>query len=598
MPAASPVTATSDLATFTIKAGGSDISDRYEILSIDVDLALNRIPAARIVIRDGSASDESFVVSAGSDFAPGVKLEILFGYHGTDLPVYTGIVVKSSIQQTRGGHSSLAIGCRDAAVAMTIGRHSACFTDTTDSTVMTTLISNYSGLTADVASTSATLEEITQFAATDWDYLLARAEANGFVVQVKDGKVSVQKPKFSASPVLSVTYGLDIMEVALEEDTRSQLASVMCTSWDPSTQAVVTTTESATNDNPLGSDSSSTLAAANGSLPFQLNTTTPLPTASLTTWADAQLLKSSLAKIRGTVRFQGSASIVPGDTLTLAGLGERFDGNAYVTGVMHELRDGDWTTIATIGLDPAWFAARPDVTAPVAYAQLPGVQGVQIGTVKKIDADPAGQFRVLVLVPIVDNTGKGIWARLARPYATNKAGFFFYPEIGDEVLLSFLDGDPRYPVIIGSVFSAKNVPPLPIDATNTQKGIVTNAQLKVLFDETKKVITLSTPAGHTVVMSDDAKSITLTDLSGNSAKLSTDGIALNSVKDITISAAQNISIEAKAGTLTAKGTQGVTVSGLTVALAADTDFSAKGNATAALTASGETTIKGAMVMIN
>lgn len=153
-------------------------------------------------------------------------------------------------------------------------------------------------------------------------------------------------------------------------------------------------------------------------------------------------------------------------------------------------------------------------------------------------------------------------------------------------------------MILGSVFSSSRKPPLPLDEKNTQKGIVTSSQLKVLFDETKKSITLQTPGGHSIVMSDDAKSITLTDLNGNSAKFSTDGIVLNSAKNITLSAAQNISLEAKAGQLTAKGTQGVAVSGLKVALSADTEFSAKGNATASLTASGQTTVKGAIVMIN
>lgn len=598
MSAPSPVTSTSDLATFTLKAAGKDVSNRYQIVEIEVHRALNRIPAARIVLRDGDVADESFAACAGADFAPGAKIEILFGYHGKDTPVYSGLVVNSAIQHTGAGPSTLTVGCRDAAVAMTIGRHSACFTEMTDSAVMQSLVSNYSKLSAAITATSGTLEEITQYAATDWDFLLARAEANGLVVSVESGKVSVIKPQFSGSAVLSVTYGLDLLEFSLEEDVRTQLGSVACTAWDVAKQAVLTTTKSAPNNNPLGADTSSKLAATTGARPFQLNTPTPLATAALGVWAEAQLLKSSLAKIRGTVRFQGSAGIAPGDLLELAGLGERFDGKAYVTGVTHELRDGDWTTTATIGLDPAWFAARPDVSAPLAYAQLPGASGIHIGTVKKIDADPGKQFRVLVLAPVIDNTGKGIWARLARPYASNNAGHVFYPEVGDEVLLAFLDGDPRYPVILGSVFSSSRKPPLPLDEKNTQKGIVTSSQLKVLFDETKKSITLQTPGGHSIVMSDDAKSITLTDLNGNSAKFSTDGIVLNSVKNLTITAAQNVSIEAKAGQLTAKGTQGVTVSGLKVALSADTEFSAKGNATASLTASGQTTVKGAIVMIN
>lgn len=594
---ASPLTADSDLVSFVIKAGGTDVDQRYDIVSLTVERALNRIPTARLVVRDGSAADESFSVSAGSDFAPGVQLEIQAGYHGTNVSVFTGIVVKASIQQLRGGDSSLTITCRDAAVAMTIGRKSACYTSTTDGDVMTTLVTN-NGLTADVASTTDQLEEITQFAASDWDFFLSRAEANGLVVQVVDGKVTAKAPDFSATPVLGVTYGLDILEVSLEEDVRTQFSSVTCSAWDPSTQALVTSSDTLKNDNPLGGDKSTVISQVTGASPFLLNTTTPIPTAALKTWADAQLLKSTLAKIRGTVLFQGSSSILPGNLLTLSGLGERFDGNAYVSAVTHEIRDNNWTTEATIGLDPAWFTARPDVSAPQAYGLLPGVQGLQIGTVKQINADPAGQFRVLVLVPIIDNTGKGIWARLARPYATNTAGSFFYPEVGDEVVLAFLDSDPRFPIIVGSLFSSSRPPPYTPDEKNTQKAIVTNSQLKLIFDDDKKVITLITPGGNSVVISDDAKSITMTDQNSNSVKLSSDGITLSSAKDVKITAAQNITMEAQAGNFSAKGTNGSTISGLTVALKADTEFTAQGSASAAVTSSGETTIKGSIVMIN
>jgi Rhs element Vgr protein len=462
---------------------------------------------------------------------------------------------------------------------------------------MASLISRHA-LSGDAASTPDQLEEITQFAASDWDFLLSRAEANGMVVQVRDAKVTVAAPETSASPVLGVTYGIDMIEVSLEEDARSQLSSVACTSWDPAAQALVTTSELVGNDNPLGGDSSSDLSKVAATEAYALTTTAPIDAAALKTWAGAQLIKSSLAKIRGTVRFQGSAAIGPGQTLGLSGLGERFDGNAYVSGVTQELRDGNWTTLVSVGLDPAWFAARADVSAPPANALLPGVRGLQVGTVVQIHADPAGQFRVLVKVPTVDDTGKAIWARLSRPYATSNAGFFFYPEVGDEVALAFLDADPRFPVIVGSLFSSSRPPPLTPDEKNTQKAIVTNSQLKVLFDEEKKVITLVTPAGNTIVISDEDKAITLTDQNTNSVKLSADGITLTSASDIVIKAAQNITLEAQAGKLTAKGTQGVSVSGLTVALSADTEFSAAGNATASLTSSGEAKVQGAIVMIN
>lgn len=601
MPAAlSPVLADSDLVSYVVKAGGDVIDDRYEILAIEIEHALNRIPSATLVIRDGDVAAETFVAAAGSDFAPGTEIEIQLGYHDDVASVFKGLVLKSAVSRQRHGHATFTVTCRDAADALTIGRRSAVHAATTDSAVISKLVSACSGLTASVTSTSQQFEELTQFAASDWDFILSRAEANGFVVSVAAGTVTIGAPALSGSPVLGVTYGYDLQEFSLEEDARTQLSSVAGTSWDPSTQAVVTSSASLSSApaNPLGSDSGSTLAGIVGSQPFPLQTSAALPSGELQTWGQAQLLKSSLAKIRGTLVFQGSSSAVPDALIAVSGLGDRFDGNAYISGVHHEVRDGNWLTTATVGLRPDWFAARPDVSAPPASALLPGVAGLQIGVVKQIDSDPANQFRVLVTVPTIDSTGQGLWARLARPYATTNAGNFFYPEVGDEVVLAFLDDDPRFPVIVGSLYSSQLAAPFTPDAKNSTKAIITKAQLKVLFDEEKKVLTLSTPGGQTVVLSDDQKSITLTDQNSNSVKLGTDGITLTSASDVVIKAAQNITLEAQSGSLSAKGTQGVTVTGLKISLSADTEFAASGNASAALTASGETTVKGAVVMIN
>lgn len=596
MPA-SPVNASTDLASFVIKANQAEVQGKYEIIAFEVEHALNRIPMARIVIRDGSAAEESFTVAAGKDFAPGAKIEIQAGYHQKTKPIFSGVVVKTAIQHKRSGESTLCVHCREAAAAMTLGRRSACYSKTTDSAVMQKLIGDYQ-LTADVTSTSAQLEELTQFAATDWDFLISRAEANGFVVSVRDGKVSVKAPQFSASPVLTVTYGVDMFDVDLEEDARAQRKTVKCNAWDHKKQEVVSASETTTNDNPLGNDEQDALAKVGGSAAFELTTPAPLVSSDLSGWAKAQLMKFSLAKIRGTVRFQGSSLVTPGSVVELAGLGERFDGNAYVSAVRHELQAGDWNTEVTIGLAPEWFAAQADVSVPAARALLPGAHGLHVGTVKRIDQDPAGEVRVLVKVPLIDAKADGIWARLARPYASTNAGFYFYPETNDEVVLAFLDGDPRYPVVVGSLHSSTRTAPFTPDNKNTNKGIVTREQMKLTFDEEKKVITIVTPAANKIEINDDQKTITITDQHSNMAKFSSDGILLKSASDIVLKATKNITMEAGAA-LSATAQTDATVKGLNVTLTANSEFKASANLNASLTANVQTVIKGsAMVMIN
>src|SRR4051812_26941895 len=90
-------------------------------------------------------------------------------------------------------------------------------------------------------------------------------------------------------------------------------------------------------------------------------------------------------------------------------------------------------------------------TSPPASGVNPGVSGLIVGTVKQIDQDPQGQNRVLVVAPLIDPQGDGVWARLANAYASNNAGISFMPEVGDDVVLGFLNDDPRLPIVLGSL---------------------------------------------------------------------------------------------------------------------------------------------------
>jgi phage protein D len=69
--------------------------------------------------------------------------------------------------------------------------------------------------------------------------MMARAEVNGLLVNVDAGKVSVAAPATSGSPVLTLTYGVDLQEFQAELDSCWQLSSVTSTSWDLAKLAIV-----------------------------------------------------------------------------------------------------------------------------------------------------------------------------------------------------------------------------------------------------------------------------------------------------------------------------------------------------------------------
>jgi len=596
--AESPEINGSGVVRLTIFSNGTQLDDSIAIVSVTVSKTIKKIPTARIVFLDGDMPNRDFPVSNTDDFKPGSEIKINAGYDENEETIFQGVIVKHSIKITEDNYARLVIECRDKAVGMTIGRKNANYVDSKDSDIITKLIGNHSGLSSDVDATTTSFKEIVQYYCTDWDFLISRAEVNGLLVIVEDGKVMAKAPDTGATPQLKVTYGEDLIEFDAEMDARTQLTSVKGVSWDLKTQAVVESKEvSSQTLNGQGDLNSTELAKVFSPKSLRLQTSAPMEKTALEKWADGQQLKAGLARIQGRMKFQGSPKAKVGTLIELEGVGNRFNGKVFVSAVNHDISNGNWTTEVEFGMSPDWFAEKRDLVAPSTSGLLPGVEGLQIGVVKKLDEDPEGQHKIQVSVPVLQAETEGVWARLANFYASEGIGTFFIPEIGDEVVMGYVNSDPSHPVILGSLYSSKRKPPYSLTAENFIKAIVTKSELKLEFDDEKKIITLITPGENKIVISDEDKSIVLQDQNNNKVELSPDGILLDSPKDIKITAKGKITIDAAGGVGTSSKAD-VKIEGLNINNNAKVGFVAKGNATAELSASGQTTVKGAMVMIN
>lgn len=596
MSAPSPQTSKSTLTTFALKVDGNEIDSSYLVQSILVRKAVNKISYAEIEILDGAASDGDFPISNKADFLPGAEVEIEAGYQSTNSTIYKGIITAHGLQVAKNEGSVLRITCRDKAIKMTLGRKSAFFQEKKDSDIISSLIGD-SGASADVEATELEHPNISQYYVTDYDFMLMRADVNGMVVLVDDGKVSVKAPDTSTSAVISATYGDSILSFDAQLNSVNQIDSATGYAWDMSTQKLAEGSGSASATTP-GNVTNSTLAEVIGLSDYVLQSPGNVVADELTSWASAKLLKSKIAKIDGSVSFQGSALVKPGVMITLDGVGDRFNGDAYVTAVEHTIEDGDWVTKASFGLNFDWFEEEtPNVSAPPASGLLPSVSGLQTGKVMEIHEDPDGEFRVKIKLPIMQQDSDGIWARYAQFYGTSGAGSFFYPEVDDEVVVGFLNDDPRYPVILGMLYSSKISPPYTPEEKNETKAIVTKEKLKIEFNEKDKVITVITPGENQLVLDDKSKGITIKDQNDNKIEMSSSGITIKSPKSINIEASQAVNL--KGGTdIALKATSKMSLKGMQFEATADTTAKVAGNASAEISASGTTTVKGAMVMIN
>ena len=120
------------------------------------------------------------------------------GYGSLERAVFEGIIIKHSIQLKQGSATSLTIELKDEAVKMTVGRKNKIFENKTDSIISTDILKENHALGI-IEPTELVHEEMVQYFCTDWDFILSRAEANGQLVFVDDGKVNFKTPETNST---------------------------------------------------------------------------------------------------------------------------------------------------------------------------------------------------------------------------------------------------------------------------------------------------------------------------------------------------------------------------------------------------------------
>ncbi len=584
-----PNTSKHNVVSFTILVDGRALNPLYQVLSLVIETEVNRIPVARIVLRDGDAALSTFEISNSDDLIPGKKILIKVGHDGDDKLAFKGIIIKHSIKVKENGNSELHIECRHEAVKMTIGRKSRYFENIKDNRVFDELIGEY-GLTSDTEETKLEHKELVQHNLSDWDFMLLRAEANAMLVNINEDTINISKPQTTAEPVLQVTYGTSILEFEAEMDARTQWKSVKAISWDYANQQLfqADTTE-ATSFTQHGNIAGSSLAETINLKDYELHHSGHVPEQELQDWADGVMLRSRLAKIRGRARVTGFSGIKPGDMVLLEGVGDRYRGNAFVTAVTHEIGNGQWDTHIQFGLDPAPYTQVYNDVSDTPAAGLTGaIHGLQIGVVVQLESDPDGEDRIRVRVPVIDSADQGIWTRVASLDAGNDRGAFFRPEIDDEVIVGFINGDPSDAVVLGMLNSSAKPAPVTAKDVNHEKGFTTRSKMHLMFNDDTKTITIDTPAGNSITIDEQGMKIEIKDQNSNKITMDTSGIKVESPMNVEIKAGVNLTLSAAAS---------LTIGAASLGVKADGNLSMEG-ALAKLSAQGITEISGSLVKIN
>ena len=429
-----------------------------------------------------------------------------------------------------------------------------------------------------------------QYHTSDWDMMNSLADANGLLIFVNDGAISATPPDTNQEAALKLTYGDTIYELDAELDGQNQYQNINAKAWDYANQTLFEAETDNVDIQEPGNVAATKIAEDTIQLEhFKLQHSGQLIEEELQQWVDACMQRSRLSKMKGSVSIKdGVGEILPGQMLELAGIGERFNGKVFVSAVTQEMSNGLWDTHIQFGLCADWFAYKKEVADMPAAGLIPAINGLQIGKVVKVGEDPANADRILVKLPIIDPAANGVWARIASLDAGENRGAFFRPEIDDEVVVGFLNNDPRFPLVLGMLNSSAKPAPIIASDDNHEKGFVTRDELKLLFDDDNKKVTISTPAGNHIILDESNKTIEIKDQNDNKIVMEPAGITMESPKEVIIKAGTSATIEA--------GTS-LDIKAANISIAAQGTFEATG-ASAKVVAQGIAEVKGSLVKIN
>lgn len=168
--------------------------------------------------------------------------------------------------------------------------------------------------------------------------------------------------------------------------------------------------------------------------------------------------------------------------------------------------------------------------------------------------DPGNLNRIQIRAYNVDGAtdqDAPVWARVAVPFAGDNRGVFFIPDVGDEVLVVYLSGDPRFPVVVGSMWNGHDSAPDSIGGSgdSVDRWTITGkagTKIAIVEDSTGPTISFTTPGQLSGTMTDSGGgSIEFTNAEQTSVKIDSSGVTINApTAEVQVTAASSVSVTA------------------------------------------------------
>lgn len=162
-----------------------------------------------------------------------------------------------------------------------------------------------------------------------------------------------------------------------------------------------------------------------------------------------------------------------------------------------------------------------------------------LGRVTSVN-DPEGLARVQVELYALDaDRDVAIWARVASPFAGSARGGFFIPQEDDEVLVVFVGGDARAPVVVGGLWNGNAKPPETISGRVDRWTLTGKAGTRIAIIEESDAtaqVKISTPGGVTMTLTDEAGGKVEIVCAGNTVTIDPSGVSVQAAAKVSVQA--------------------------------------------------------------
>ncbi len=595
--------------TWKISIDGTPLSEairpKVAFATVDNSLAL---PDLAVVELD----DPGFQLMGTNGIRVGSSLKIEVTTTHESISIFVGeITALDSVFDVFGSRSVLR--GYDKTHRLLRGRRTKAWIQMTYSDIITELANEMDIPLGAIDDTSQVFQHVTQAAVEDWHFMRKLADAVGYRLAMVDGQLEFTKPippvetapgtlqSSSLTTYCPGDAGVVTMKVSLTD--AGSATDVTVSGFDPVQKQRITGTAS----DPRRLNAALAGNEPGGGVPFgEAMFTSPwTPTDSQTTVTDAARNILDRIASRGVevhAEVVGNPLLRPGSEMTIGGMGSR-NGTYVISATRHvwDQHSRGYRTFVTVSDRQDRSMLGSIEGGDSGRSAVGTISGIVTGVVTNNQDTDGGMSRVKLKFPWLSDDFESDWARTTQLGAGKNRGFQILPEVEDEVLVAFEQGDVNRPFVIGGLHNGVDRPPS--DVSEIVRGgqvikrrFTSRTGHLLSFDDddgSMAGIIISTGDGQTKIAlsgGDDGVTIESTknvvvNATGSAKVTVTAGSTVNvkSTSDMTLESGGDFSIKAPGGT--------VNVEGMSVAV--------KGTAGAQVDAGGGIAqIKGSMVQLN